>query len=73
MYLLPNQMPEGSYLKILSRKRISLLRINISDHSSLFGKAIASSFRPETVATSGKAHPNCCEGEEHGLQVQTAS
>lgn len=40
MYLLPNQRLEGSYLKILSAKRISLLRVNISDHCLLFRKAI---------------------------------
>lgn len=40
MYLLPNQRPEGFYLKILSAKRISLLRVDISDHCLLFRKAI---------------------------------
>lgn len=37
MYLLPNEKPEGSSLKILSgKKRLSLLRVNISDHCPLF-------------------------------------
>lgn len=40
MYLLPNQRLEGFYLKILSAKRISLLRVDISDHCLLFRKAI---------------------------------
>ena len=40
MYSLPNQRPEGSNLKILSGKRISLLRVDISDYCLLFRKGI---------------------------------
>lgn len=68
MYLLPNQKPEGPYLKILSGKRISLLRVNISNHCSLFGKAISTVSGQKPWLHLGMHIRTAVKGEGMGLE-----
>lgn len=64
MYLLPNQRPEGSYLKITSVcVGISLLRVNVHDHCLLFRKAIPKGLQAHSPGDKGKRIQVATRGE----------